>query len=82
MRPDPAYHVEWVEDEAVILDTRTQELHYLNAPAAYVYALILEHGFERAMADLRNRFDENTEFGRELPRLVDDMHERGLLIDG
>lgn len=63
MRPDPAYHVEWVEDEAVILDTRMHELHYLNAAAAYVYALILEHGFDAAMADLRSRFEEDTSSG-------------------
>ena len=42
MRPADGKHVEWIDDEAVVLDPSTEELHYLNGPAALVYALILE----------------------------------------
>jgi hypothetical protein len=82
MRAAPGFHVEWVDDEAVVLDTQSGLLHYLNAPAALVYALILEHGFEEAIARVGSL---NTGAGppdrNELTQLVEDMKERGLLID-
>ena len=80
MRAAEGMHVEWVDQEAVVLDPQTSRLHYLNPPAALAYALILEHGYDGALEQLegRARDGENPE---ELRRLIDDMVEKGLLVD-
>ena len=74
--------IEWVDDEAVVLDPETGELHYLNAPAALIFGLILEHGFEGAMEQARTMFSGEPAFEKDLPGLLEDMVERGLLVDG
>ncbi|MGH2806107.1 MAG: hypothetical protein ACRDKT_02405 [Actinomycetota bacterium] len=79
MRAAPGIHVEWVEDEAVVLNATTQELHYLNGPAAVVYALILEHGVEKALEEVATTIEGVDQ--RELEELLDGMRENGLLID-
>ena len=61
MRPADGKHVEWIDDEAVVLDPSTEELHYLNAPAALLYALILEHGFDRGLEELRGIYGAESE---------------------
>ena len=80
MKPAPGLHVEWVEDEAVVLDPLTGHLHYLNPSAAYIYALICEYGFEEASRKIESRFDEGTPVRREMPSLVEDMRSKGLLV--
>ena len=82
MRPAPGIHVEWVDDEAVALDTGTDRLHYLNPPAALVYALILEHGYEEALRRLRPTTQGDDSGDRELAELLDRMVDLGLLVDG
>ncbi|MDQ3987251.1 MAG: hypothetical protein M3280_12245 [Actinomycetota bacterium] len=73
-------HVEWVDDEAVVLDTESSRLHYLNAPAALVYAMILEYGYAEAVRRIRELPSE-TDISAELPVLLEDMVEKGLLVD-
>jgi len=82
MKPAPGKHVEWVDQEAVVLDTESREIHYLNPPAAVAYALILEHGYEEAMGRLKQSFGTETVFEKDVAALVDDMVEMGLLVEG
>jgi hypothetical protein len=82
MKPAPGKHVEWVDQEAVVLDTESREIHYLNPPAAVAYALILEHGYDEAMAQLKQSFGTESDFEKEVAALVDEMVERGLLVVG
>ncbi len=80
MRPAPDLHVEWVENEAVILDPKTTEVHYLNTSAALTYAYVLEFGVEGALEKLRTEHADAPE--EEIRALVADLVERGILIDG
>lgn len=75
-------HVEWVEDEAVVLDTRQSRLHYLNSSAALVYALIEEHGYDDALRLLDEMATQQPDIKRDLPGLIEDMVDRGILLDG
>ena len=79
MHPSPGIHVEWIDDEAVVLDQETNRLHYLNPPAALLYALILEHGYESALEELKGRADGSID--DDLPALLESMIERGLLVE-
>lgn len=81
MRASPLLHVEWIEDEAVVLDPQGKEVHHLNPPAAFTLALIQEHGFDAALDDLHQRYGPETEFGRALPTLIKEMKDKGILID-
>jgi hypothetical protein len=76
----PGLHVEWVGDEAVVLDTQTKELHYLNTTAAIAFALIEEKGYPEALAELRTRFTGET-VDEDVEKLVADMVAKGLLVD-
>ena len=76
----PGLHVEWVGDEAVVLDIATKELHYLNPTAAVVFALIEEKGYADALSELEGRFKGQAIQG-DVESLVGDMVERGLLVD-
>lgn len=75
-------HVQWVEDEAVVLNARTGELHYLNPPSALIYALVLEFGMpkalEQAIARTEGREDE---VEQEFQRLVRTFEEKGILAE-
>ena len=75
-------YVEWVEGEAVVLNRDSGELHYLNGTAALVFALIQEHGFDGAMAEVRKRFGSTEQVEGDLGELVSDMKEKGILVDG
>ncbi len=74
-------HVEWVEDEAVVLDEDNTQLHYLNSSAAQVYALVEELGFEAAMKELRSRHGDAPFDSGEMDVLVEEMKAKGLLVD-
>ena len=78
--PDTMY-VEWVEDEAVVLDRGSGELHYLNRPAALVLALIQELGYEPGIAEVAARFGLDPHSG-ELHDLLKDLVETGIVTDG
>ena len=82
LQPAPNIRVEWIDDEAVALNPETSELHYLNAPAALAYALILEMGHDAAMAELRSRFALDDISQEELRQLTGELLDKGLLIDG
>jgi hypothetical protein len=71
-----------VEGEAVVLDTATGHLHYLNASAALGFALILERGIEGAAAELRsNHGPDPQQVDQEFSKLVADLSEKGLLVE-
>ena len=79
MRASPEIHVEWVEDEAVVLDPSTNQIHYLNGIAALVYGLIQEHGFDEAMSKVREQMPPESE--SELDQLIEDMVKLNLLVE-
>jgi len=81
MRPGPGLHVEWVDDEAVVLDTETGRLHYLNSSAALTWALILEHGVDEAVRRVSSSHANGDEASAELDALLADLADRGLLVD-
>lgn len=78
----PGLHVEWVGEEAVVLDPESGQLHYLNPPAALVFALVGEMGYERALEQLRRSHGDVPDLEEDVRRLVDDLKERGLLAEG
>ena len=80
MRPAPELHVEWVENEAVILDPRTKQLHYLTPPAAVAFALIGELGYDAGITELRKRHGNAPAFEDDLDALLRNFTSRGLLI--
>jgi hypothetical protein len=81
MRAAHGVHVEWVDDEAVVLDSSSGQLHYLNSSAALVYALILEHGHEDAMKHLVDLFEPSPRFEQEVDVLIEELRDKGLIID-
>ena len=81
MKPAPGKHVEWVDHEAVVLDSESRQIHYLNPPAAVAYALILEHGYDEAMDRLKDSYGTESKFEEDVAVLVDEMVEMGLLVD-
>ena len=82
MRAAEGVHIEWVEQEAVILHPETERLHYLNPTSALFYALIQESGFDEAVAEMRRRFPEVPDLAQHLKALTDLFVEEGLLTDG
>ncbi len=74
-------YVEWVEGEAVVLNRDSGELHYLNGPAALVFALIQEHGYEGALREVYERFGTADGMREELDELIKDMLEKQILVD-
>ena len=80
MRAAENLHVEWVDEEAVVLDPRTGEMHHLNTPAALVFALIQEHGYDDAVETLKNRqADPIPE--QDLAHVLNELKERGMIVD-
>lgn len=79
MQPASDLHVEWVQDEAVVLNRGSGELHYLNTSAALVLAAISEYGFDEGLAYVKSTQTDSLE--DELPSLVEMMLEKGILID-
>lgn len=74
-------HVEWVEGEAVVLDQGSGELHYLNGPAAIVFAMIQEHGYDKGLREIESRYGDVEGMKEELGKLIEDMVEKRLLVD-
>jgi hypothetical protein len=81
MRAAEGMHIEWVDQEAVVLDQSSGRIHYLNPQAAVVYALVLEHGYDSAMVELRSRFGNRPELDEQVSELVQEMVQAGLLVD-
>ena len=83
MQMPPGIHVEWVDDEAVVLNEKTSELHYLNPESALVYALLLEFGMPRALEEASRRMETSTE---QVHAYVHDLIEtfvaKGILAGG
>lgn len=74
-------HVEWVDEEAVVLDLGTKHLHYLNPMASLIYAVIQEHGYKDAVALLERTYGAEPDMKEELQAVLDDMKIKGLLVD-
>ncbi|HVM35200.1 MAG TPA: hypothetical protein VM784_07650 [Actinomycetota bacterium] len=81
MRSVPDLHVEWIEDEAIVLDTHSGELHYLNPPAALVYALIAESGYPNTLQALERHRADLYALHDALDELIEGMVDKGLLLD-
>jgi hypothetical protein len=81
MRVADGKHIEWVDEEAVVLDSDTGDLHYLNGPAAKVFAFIGEYGYEKGLAELEKEHGETPNFKEELQDVLKDMVDKGLLVD-
>ena len=79
MRADDNLHIEWVENEAVALDPATGHVHYLNPPAAVVYAMIQEYGFDDAMKRIEEEYEPDSGIRTGLDGLLADMVAKGLL---
>lgn len=73
-------HVEWVDDEAVVLDQETGQLHYLNRSAAVILALVLEHD-RNALGKLIDLHGDNADIREEFHRVVEEMVDKDLLED-
>ncbi len=72
--------VQWVDDEAVVLNSGSGTLHYLNRSAALVYALIEEFGYERGIVELKSRVEDVDQLENDLPDLLAQMIEDGILL--
>lgn len=81
MRVAGELHVEWVNDEAVVLDGATGNIHYLNPPAALAFALLQEHGFERGVAEITSRIEQSEGNPAELEHLLQEMIDKRLILD-
>ena len=81
MRAAEGLHVEWVDEEAVVLDEDNTQLHYLNSSAATLYALIQEVGFDEALDELRRKYGDGPFDAGEISTLVEEMVAKGLLVD-
>lgn len=79
VRASPDLYVEWVAGEAVALNRRTGEVHYLNPTAATVLALIHEHGYEGGVAHVLDRFRLDAG-DAELQALLREMAASGILL--
>ncbi|HEV2756082.1 MAG TPA: HPr-rel-A system PqqD family peptide chaperone [Actinomycetota bacterium] len=80
MRDSGNVYVEWVGGEALVLDRDSGELHYLNAPAAAVLALVQEHGYLRGVEEAVARFGLEPD-APELRALLDDLIASGIVTD-
>lgn len=81
MRVADGKHIEWVDEEAVVLDSDSGDLHYLNGPAAKVFAFIGEYGYEKGLEELERAHGDQPNFKEELQDVLKDMVEKGLLVD-
>ena len=81
MRVADGKHVEWVDEEAVVLDSDSGDLHYLNGPAAKVFAMIGEYGYDKGLAELEKQHGDQPNFKAELDDVLKDMVEKGLLVE-
>ncbi len=82
MTADDHVYAEWMANEAVVLNRRTGELHYLNPVAAAVLAFVQEHGYERGVREAAAHFALDDAGRAELDALLEEMEETGILTDG
>lgn len=81
MKAAQGVHVEWVQDEAVVLQPGSGDLHYLNQQAALVLALIQELGYEAAIGELHSRFPDAETLESDIDELTSDLLEKGILVE-
>jgi hypothetical protein len=78
--PADGLHVEWVEGEAVVLKPRGGRLHYMNGPAAAMYALILEYGFEKGTEEFIRLRGEDAPADDDVNEFIDSLVDAELLV--
>ncbi len=82
MRAASEIYVEWVGDEAVVLDAHTGKLHHLNRSAALMLALIQETGgVEPARRVLSELLPSPKPPAEEIDEAVELLLSNGLLVD-
>ena len=82
MHQPKGIHVQWVEDEAVVLNEDTSEIHYLNPQSALIYALVLEYGMPEAVGHVCERVDAPADqVQAETEQIVKDLIDKGLLAE-
>lgn len=75
-------HVQWVEQEAVVLNEETGEVHYLNPQSALIYALVLEYGMPAAVTHARVHIDApDAQVTEDVQRVIRTLIEKGLLAE-
>lgn len=76
-------YVEWIDDEAVVLDKATGEIHYLNPSAALVFALLSEVGYRGVKKQLMHQgLLRYWNKRKELKALMATLREKGLVVEG
>ena len=71
-------HIEWVDDEAVVLNQETGQLHYLNSSAAVILAVVIEYD-DQALDKLIELYGDNPEMREEYGKVLGDLVEKNLL---
>ena len=81
MRLAKGVHIEWVDDEAVVLDQASGHLHYLNASAALILAMVLEHGLDKGVTELTALVGEASSLNEDVETVLADLREKNLFVD-
>lgn len=81
MKLAPGVHIEWVDQEAVILDQDKSLLHHLNPTAALVVAYIDEYGYTDGRRMIEERFAIENQGSEELEELLLKLIAQGLLVN-
>lgn len=80
MRLAPDTHIEWVDDEAVVLDQESGQLHYLNRSAALVLAMILEHGHEEGIKKVIEMHGAQEQVHEDVDAVLNELVDKKVLI--
>lgn len=72
-------HIQWIGDEAVVLDEDSGQLHYLNSTAAVILAMLLEHGEEKTAGMLAEAYEGAHPNEEDLTEVLADLREKGVV---
>ena len=79
-RRDPALPFQTLEDEVIVVDPKTREVHLLNETAARIWTLLADpRSVSELVAALQDEYDaEAAALRAEVAAFVDDMSRKGL----